>query len=168
MRRNRLALRASKLRASIKGPNNCTGMAVCRPTHVSRTKAMRPVRTTTVRSPFSRSAGPVLLAHRALVELAHAGPRQHVYKLHLEQHPVAGHAGGFDQPRRKIADIVLAHLADVLRLEGDPGQRALALEELLRSGSPFALVRAVELAEALLTTSVAVRAEDGTTSGGGQ
>lgn len=52
---------------------------------------------------------------------------------------------------------------------GDPRVRqALALEELLRGGSPFALVRAVELAEELLTTSVPARADHETASGGGQ
>jgi hypothetical protein len=48
-------------------------------------------------------------------------------------------------------------------------QRAIALEELLRMRSPFALVRAVELAEALLearATPVPVEDNELVTSGG--
>ncbi len=40
-------------------------------------------------------------------------------------------------------------------LEAPVVRRAAALEELLRSGSPFALVRAVELAEDLLDSASA-------------
>lgn len=129
--------------------------------------------------------------------LATAGPVSAAAGAHGGAHPARASSGSSGMERRsRSVDLVhdhgtpaLVHVArDLLQavaagearsldlardlagavLEESVVQRALALEELLRSGSPFALVRAVELAEVLLTTSVAARAEDGTTSGGGQ